>query len=186
MTQYRFVIAACLLLAAAMPPAAAWWEASLPRHVLGQIPLLIAAGALAVPLTTRVVSPELKGEAAGAVLLAAFCLSFWMLPRWLDAAVDDVIIDLVKIVSLVVLAGLPLGWGWSRLGLVARGFVWLQAVGMLAILGFVYLTFPERLCNNYLVSEQAVLGALMLSLSGSLGFAIVVRVMIGFGGRNLT
>lgn len=185
MTRYRFATAACLLLVATMPPAAAWWEASLPRHVLGQIPLLIAAGALAAPLTTRVVLPELKGEAAAAVLLAAFCLSFWMLPRWLDAALDDVIVDLVKMASLVVLAGLPLGWGWSRLGPVARGFIWVQAIGMFAVLGLLYLTFPDRLCNNYLVSEQAILGALMLGLSGGLGLAIAIRALIGVDDRNL-
>lgn len=180
MMRYRLAIAAGLLVVAAAPPAAAWWEASMPRHMLGQFPLLVAAGALVASMPTQAVPPGRHAEAVAAVLLAAFCLAFWMLPRWLDAAVSDGIVDLVKMATLVLLAGLPLGWGWRRLGSVARGFVGLQAVGMLAVLGFLYLTFPDRLCNNYLVSEQAILGALMLSLSGSLGLAIILRALVGY------
>lgn len=185
MTRYRLAITAGLLLVTVMPPAATWWEASLPRHMLGQIPLLVAAGALVARIPTRTVPPGPSAEAVAAILLAVFCLSFWMLPRWLDAAVGDGFVDLVKMASLVLLAGLPLGWGWPRLGPVARGFVWVHALGMLAVLGLFYLTFSDRLCNNYLVSEQVILGVLMLSLSGSLGLAIAVRVLVGSSGRDL-
>lgn len=42
--------------------------------------------------------------ALAAVLLVAFCIIFWTLPRWLDAAVNDAATDLLKTGSLIGLA----------------------------------------------------------------------------------
>ncbi|MCC6314721.1 MAG: DUF1404 family protein [Thermomicrobiales bacterium] len=173
-----------LLLIVAVPPFSWWWEASLVRHMLLQIPLLILAGVLLGAFVAPRPVPGAQSkqtEAAAAVLLAAFCMTFWMLPRWLDAAVGDHGVDAVKIVSLVLLAGVPLGWGWVRLGPVARGFVWFQAISMALVLGWLYAAYPDRLCNSYLVSEQPVLGMAMFGVAAFLGVVGVAIVMIGSG-----
>lgn len=180
--QHRTILSGALLLFAAVPPIASWWEAALIRHMLVQIPILVLSGALLAPATAQHMpsgAPPGQSESVAAILLAAFCLAFWMLPRWLDAAVADWRVDAAKIVTLVLLAGLPLGWGWSRLHTVAKAFVWVHAASMFVILGVLYLTFPDRLCNSYLVSEQSALGALMLSLGILLGLAGAVRVLFG-------
>lgn len=187
----RVAVAAGLLLVTAIPPVAWWWEASLVRHMLMQIPMLILAGimlgSLRRPDPARDAAATARGRQAdgiAAVLLGAFTVAFWMLPRWLDAAAGDARVDAVKIVTLVLLAGLPLGWGWPRLGGIARAFFWAQAISMAAVLGVLYLTFPERLCNSYLVSEQPVLGAVMLAVAGILALCGAARALFGLGKRD--
>lgn len=178
----RLLLAALLLLLLAVPPLAAWWKAALVRHMLVQIPLLVVAGLLVGPLLwpARRAGPGWgQAEAVAAVLAGLFCLAFWMLPRWLDAAVSDPAVDGVKIASLFLLGGVPLGWGWVRLRPVARGFVWAHAVTMLAVVGLLYRVYPDRLCNSYLLGEQAQLGTGTLLLAGVLGLVAVAPSLFG-------
>ncbi len=189
MRQYRIAVSVAvgLLLIAAAPSLARWWEAALLRHMLMQVPMLTLSGVLLGSLITRrssskMASEQLEGVAA--VLLAAFCLTFWMLPRWLDAAVTNPSVDAAKVGSLVLLAGLPLGWGWPRLGPLARAFIWVHVISMLVALGILYLTFPDRLCNSYLISEQPALGRTMLGLAAILGLAGGARALFGVSCRH--
>lgn len=182
MPQHRTILSGGLLLFAASPPIASWWEAALIRHMLVQIPILVLSGVLLAPAAARYLPagvPSGQTEGVGAILLAAFCLAFWMLPRWLDAAVADGRVDAAKVATLVLLAGLPLGWGWPLLQAVAKAFVWVHAISMFVILGVLYLTFPDRLCNSYLVSEQSALGAVTLAIGSLLGLAGTARVLFG-------
>ncbi len=181
MRRYGAALATVLLVITVVPPLSAWWEASLVRHVLLQVPMLVLSGVIFGLLVSRPSQRADTGqmESLAAVLLAAFCLAFWMLPRWLDAAVADPDVDAAKAGSLVLLAGLPLGWGWPRLRPLARAFIWANAVSMLAAMGLLYLTFPERLCNNYLASEQPELGRRLLTLAVLLGLAGAARAMTG-------
>lgn len=155
-----------------------WWEGGMLRHMLGQIPLLVLAGALLAP-RAPLGGPGAQALPVAAVFATGFCLAFWMLPRWFDAAVTDARVDAAKVVTLVLLAGLPLGWAWPRLGAVARGFVWAHVIGMAAVLGVLYLGFPDRLCNNYLESEQFRLGQAMLALAGALSLWLAGAVLFG-------
>lgn len=177
----RLAVAGVLFLLAAAPPFVWWWEASLARHLLGQFPLLVLAGVtLGLPGHGRAVPRDhLAGLAA--VLLAVFTLAFWMLPRWLDAAVGDARVDALKIATLVLLTGMPLAWGWARLGIVARGVIQANAISMFLILGVLYRTFPDRLCNNYLASEQPAVGAGMFVIAGLLALAGALPALLGTG-----
>lgn len=180
-SDIRYLIPAIgLVLVMATPPLASWWESSMVRHMLVQIPSLVAAGVLlSGPVARRFPEPPESHSGTGAplVLIGFVTLGFWMLPRWLDAAVNHPGTDVAKIVSLVLVSGLPLGLGWRRLGSVGRAFVVVQLVSMLLILGVLYLTFPDRLCNNYLVSEQTVLGRLTLLLAAAIGLWGAGRVL---------
>lgn len=174
----RRLLAAAILLATI--PFAPWWEGAMVRHMLGQIPLLVLAGALLVPPGGR---PATQPAAIAAILVAVFCISFWTIPRWLDAAVNRRGVDAVKIASLVLLAGMPAGWAWPRLAPLARGFVLAQLASMLGILGSIWLVAPVRLCNNYLVDEQQVLGRTALALAVAIVLAGLVAALAG---RSLT
>lgn len=168
MRRRSVTLALFTFIAATAPPLAGLWKGSLPLHVLVQFPLLLTAGVL-VGVELACGSPARKGmvEAEGlpVLLLGAFCMAFWMLPRWVDAAVIDWRIDAMKVASLVLLAGLPFGWGWQRAGSIARGFVAANAISMLLALGLLYLSYPDRLCNTYLLDEQSRLGRAMILIA---------------------
>jgi len=186
-TQQRVLTAAILLAITATPPLSQWWESSLLRHMLGQIPVLILSGVLLGSLSAQRSPSKLRpkqSEAVAAVIMAVFCLMFWMLPRWLDAAVTDPRVDAVKIGSLVLLAGFPLGWGWRRLGPLARSFIWINAISMLVALGILYLTFPSRLCNSYLIDEQPALGRTILGVAALLGLIGGAHALFGAAGNH--
>ncbi len=161
-----------LLALLALPPVAAWLEATLSRHLLVQIPLLAVSGYLLGPVIGRL-RPRglLGGYNAGGVpgaLLAMFVVSFWMLPRSLDAVLDDSFMELAKFVSVPVFIGIPFALSWHKLHAVAKGFIWANLISMLAVLGWLYLASPVRLCNYYLLDQQHVLGWAMLALAAGI------------------
>lgn len=152
----------------ALPPVAGLLEADLPSHMLVQMPLLALGGWFLGPWLGARRPAGLRGFNAGGVagiLLAAFTMSYWMLPRAMDGALSDPRLELAKFLSLPLLLGLPLAWSWSRLGTVGRAFVWANLISMLAFLGWLYLASPVRLCNNYRVDQQTLLGWMLLALA---------------------
>lgn len=157
-----------LYVALATPLARGWLEASMSGHMLVQIPLLAAIGVAACRLLPQHRQEALLTAAGGpvaCVLAALFASSYWMLPRALDGALANPLIEVAKFVSLPTLVGAPLALAWRRLAMIGRGFVWTNFISMLAVLGWLYIAAPVRVCNNYLVDEQASAGWLMVKLS---------------------
>jgi len=156
----------CLLLAT--PLARESMEATMSAHMLVQIPLLVASGFLSCMLLPEYWQEKLfvtMGGAIPCVLLALFAASYWMLPRALDAALSHPLAEAAKFISLPVLVGLPLALAWKRLSIIGRGFVWTNFISMLAVLGWLYIDAPVRVCNNYLVNQQESTGWLMVKLA---------------------
>lgn len=159
---------ATLYLLLATPAARGWLEASMIGHMLLQIPLLTAVGIMSSRLLPQRWQNSLLAAAGGAipcVLTALFVSSYWMLPRALDAALTDPLVEIAKFVSLPMLVGLPLGLAWKQLRVIGRGFVWTNFISMLAVLGWLYIVAPVRLCNNYLVDQQGQAGWWMVKLA---------------------
>lgn len=157
-----------IYVALATPHARAWLEASMSGHMLVQIPLLAAIGIAACRLLPERWQEALLAAAGGpvaCVLAALFASSYWMLPRALDGALANPLIEMAKFVSLPALVGAPLALAWRRLAMIGRGFVWTNFISMLAVLGWLYIAAPVRVCNNYLVDQQASAGWLMVKLS---------------------
>jgi hypothetical protein len=157
-----------LFLFLATPAARGWLEATMSSHMLVQIPLLGAIGVIGCRLLPERRQDALLAAAGGAipcVLLAIFASSWWMLPRALDAALADPLTEAAKFVSLPALVGLPLALAWRQLSAIGRGFVWTNFISMLAVLGWLYIAAPVRVCNNYLVDEQGQAGWLMVKLA---------------------
>ena len=155
-------------LALASPWARTGLETSLIGHMLVQIPLLVACGWLLGH--GRGWGGAWNGRGIPGVLLAVFALAFWMIPRWLDAALSDPAWEAAKFVSLPLLVGWPMGLSWPRLPALARGFVWANGLSMLAVVGWLYWAAPVRVCNNYLADQQADFGlsafAVVAALAG--------------------
>jgi hypothetical protein len=77
--------------------------------------------------------------------------------------------ELVKFVSLPLFVGAPLALSWPLLGGIGRGFVIANVLPMWAVVGWLYLAAPVRVCNFYLVEDQAVAGTGLLVVSIGLG-----------------
>lgn len=157
-----------LYLLLATPAARTWLEAAMSTHMLVQMPLLAAIGFIAGRLLPQRCQESLLAAAGGAlpcVVLALFATSYWMLPRMMDAALTGTLTEAAKFISLPALAGLPLGLAWKRLSSISRGFVWTNFISMLAVLGWLYIAAPVRICNNYLAQQQTDTGWLMVKLA---------------------
>lgn len=166
----------------ATPPVRALLEASMVAHMLVQLPLLAAIGAYAVRLLPVAMRRRLDACNAGGLpftLLALFAAAFWMLPRSLDGALNHAYLELVKFISLPVLLGAPLALSWRRLPVIGRGFLWSNLLSMLIMLGWLYGVAPVRVCTNYLVDQQALLGRCLLFLAAVLALSLAGRLFIG-------
>src|SRR5690606_27986821 len=122
--------------------------------------------------------------AAPSFLMALFALGFWLLPRWIDAALIDPVAATAKAATLVLLAGIPLGWGWAQAGPILRGFVGANAAAMLLILGWLQQAVPQRLCNAYLIGDQRALGLGMLLLAAWLVLSALLLVLSPHAAAN--
>jgi len=175
-------VGTALLAAIVLTPLRPWLEASLIGHMLVQIPLLVLAGALiarSLPAAWRFWVGRLDFYGLLGFLLALFVIVYWLLPRNLDAAVLEAGAGWMKIVTLVLLAGIPLGLTAHRLPLLVRGVLWVKGTAMFFVMGWLYREAPDRLCNAYLLGEQQLLGNVMLGLGAISLVAILALLLLG-------
>ena len=151
---------AALLLVLALAPLRALLEASMWRHMVLQFPLLLLAGALlaaALPPRARGAVARWNAHGIAGLVGVAGVLAVLMVPRALDLALRDGAIDAAKYAALV-LAGAALRLSWRAAGLVVQGFFLGNVLPMTAVVGQLYIDAPLRLCNAYLLDDQARLG----------------------------
>lgn len=153
-------------------------ESMMLRHMLIQIPALVVVGALLAP---RAGNLEGRSIAPAAFLVAAFSGSLWMLPRMLDASLDDRQVELFKLSTIPLLVGVPLGWSWPRLSALGKAFIWANFVSMLLVMGWLFKAAPVRLCNYYFLEEQGRLGTACLLVALAITLAWLPRVFLGGG-----
>ena len=171
----------CLLGVLALPWLRQVLESTMTGHMLVQIPLLVLVGILmggCLPASVRRGLSPWNRYGLTALLLAVFTLAYWMLPRSLDLALESELAELAKFISLPLLAGLPLRLSWTALGSIGRGVVWSQLVAKLAVMGWLYLEAPVRVCTRYLVSDQEQVGRALLFLALGLGVALTLRAFL--------
>jgi len=168
---------AALLLLLALSPLGPLLESRLATHILGYYPLNVAGGAVIGAGLAQ--GRGVPWTAAPALLMATLTLAFWALPRWIDASLADDSVHAARTANLALLAGLPLGWGWTQAGPILRGFFIANAAAMLAVMGWLMLAVPSRLCNAYLLSDQRQLGNGFLIVAAGLVAALLGQALIG-------
>lgn len=165
----RWRAALGLLLAAvlALTPARALLEASMLRHMLVQAPLLLLAGAL----LASAAGPGLRAALArwnvlgiSGLVAAGVVLGLLMVPRVLDLALAEPAVEAAKF-ALLLLAGAALALSWRPAGLLVQAFFLGNMLPMTAVAGQLYADSPVRVCNAYLLDDQARLGEWLIALA---------------------
>jgi hypothetical protein len=171
-----------LLVVLLAPPVRHALEASMTTQMLVQIPLLITVGVLlsaAVPARINAAMAAWDYRGITGLVLATLVGAFWMLPRSLDAAVTDPQFDIAKYLSAALLIGLPFALSWKRMGFIVRGVFLLELIATFFRLGWLYLIWPSRLCNSFLLDDQQRLGRYMLLIGALLFFWIAIKLLWG-------
>ncbi len=132
-------------------------EQSAAMHTLVLLPLLAASGWLMMPKGSTFGHEWNKGGFC-TLLIAIFTIAFWMLPRAIDASLENTTVELAKFISVPLGVGAALALGWPRAHPIMRGFLKAQALSMLGFMAFLYTHSPVRVCNAYLESDQIILG----------------------------
>jgi hypothetical protein len=183
MKQPRLAIALGLFVLMWLEPLRTGLERDMALHMSVQLPLLIGLGLLIASALSGW-EPCFLAEAdwlgIPGLVLVAFVTSFWMLPRMLDWSLADPLVDLVKFLSMTLLAGLPLGLSWRRMPGLGRAFVWTNFVPKLGAVGGLYLAAPVRLCAFYRLDQQTVAGWTLIALTTVLALATLVVALVGW------
>jgi cytochrome c oxidase assembly factor CtaG len=163
-------------------------EATMQRHMLVQLPVLFAIGMLLASSVVPSIAArgrrgtsvshvrEWNAQGIAGLVLAGGVVMTWMVPRALDAAVESVFVDALKMASLV-LAGVIAWHSWRAASALVRTFVVGNAAWMMATFGMLLLDAPIRLCANYGASDQRVTGIAMIILTVAAVAATAVRVL---------
>jgi hypothetical protein len=159
-------------------------EATMQRHMLVQLPVLFAAGVVfAQSLASRDQrdswEPRTRSwnvHGIAGLVLATGVVMTWMVPRALDAAVESVGVDGLKVLSLV-LAGTVSWYSWRAAPAMVRTFVVGNVAWMTATVGMLLLDAPTRLCANYGASDQRVTGIAMIILTVAAIAATTIRAL---------
>lgn len=168
-----------LLLAVLLVPAVRHaMEASMWRHMMLQAPAWLLAGTLlaaALPARARVALERWNAHGIAGLLGAALVLAVLMVPRVLDLALVRMDVETVKLLALL-LAGAALRLSWRPAGLVLQFFFLGNVLGMMVVVGQIYIDSPLRLCNAYLLDDQERLGQWLIGVAAAIGVAWLARM----------
>jgi hypothetical protein len=171
----RGLLASGIIALLALPWMRQRMESAMIVHMLVQIPLLAGTGALmatALPERWQSSLRAWNGNGVSGTLMALGASTWWMVPRALDSALASPAMEVAKFVTLPLLVGAPLSLSWSRLGGMGRGFMIANVLPMWAVVGWLYVAAPVRVCNFYLVEQQTTAGAGLLASSIALAVAV--------------
>lgn len=164
----RYVLAS--LLFAALLISRPLLESSMLAHMLLQLPLLMLDGYLfaqaclrsdgpaarAVNKMARQLRPYDENGVTG-LFAALFVSAYWMIPRALEESLNQGGVESLKFISLLLL-GAVLPGSLSRANRIIQVFFLGNFCWMTAIAGLLYQDAPQRLCNAYLLDDQAYTG----------------------------
>ena len=177
------ISAAASWLILSLPPLRLALEREMAVQMAVQMPLLIAVGVLLAGWVRRY-EPHWLADAdwlgISGIVLVVFGTSFWMLPRALDEAVSEPLVDLAKFLSLPLLVGLPLGLSWHRMPPLGRAFIWANFIPKLGAIGGLYLAAPTRLCAYYRLDQQNLAGWTLIAIAVALGLTWFFAAFVGW------
>lgn len=171
-----------LFILLAFPPVKHLMESHMVGQMIVQLPLLVLAGffigeAIKTKISVENNNSKLNGVAG--ILLALFTITYWMLPRAVDASLNDVVFGILKYSTLPLLAGIPISLCWKRLCPLWKSFIWANNISMFGVYGWLYIISPVRLCNNYLLGQQVLLGQIFLLITALIILYFIFRSFVG-------
>ncbi|MBS0366521.1 MAG: hypothetical protein JSR67_11945 [Proteobacteria bacterium] len=146
------------------------------------LPLLAGSGALlGAALPQRVSRSSAKWDYLGitGLVLASVVAAFWLLPRMSDSAIAQPAVDVARYFTVPLLIGLPLAVSWPRAGFIVRGVFLLEFIATLFRMGWLYLVWPDRLCNYYLLGDQQRLGQYLVLIGVTCCLAVGTTLLWG-------
>ncbi|MGN7297831.1 hypothetical protein ACTHPV_11585 [Ferdinandcohnia sp. SAFN-114] len=183
MYRFRYVmIGLLLLLFVSLPYIMSLLEESMVGTMLIQYPLLIGSGfflAKGFPRKWRGFFVFYNENGIAGIFTAICVVGFWLLPRSVDAALNEPIMEIAKYMSLSLLVGVLLFYSWQLLGPISKAFIWANLISMIFVMSWLYSVSPVRLCNNYLVTAQQQLGKAMFVLGVAICILFIGRVFLG-------
>lgn len=153
------------------------FEGRMVTHMLLQFPLLftsdwMTAGALRPGQLNVDRLQTIDPHGLLGVAFTSCTLAFWMIPSAPDLTLLSEPVRWAKYLSLW-LAGLLLCLSRERLRTEVAVFLLGMLVWMMATVGLIYQTLPQRLCVSYLLDEQRWTGMGLVAYAVLLGFAAV-------------
>jgi len=174
---------AALLVVLVLPPCTRALESQLLLQQLVQVPLLALSG-WAMGRRLADFNPHWNADGLPGLIVAVGVASFWMLPRAMDAALASLPFEIAKLASLPLGVGIPLALSWPRASSLVRTFLLANAISMAALVGWLYLAAPLRVCNFYLRDDQEWTGIALLSLSAVVALSCALRCFLGDPSRE--
>lgn len=181
-TRWKAWLGSGLWIVLALPPVRHLLEASMTLQMLVQIPLLAMVGWLWQPLVPVRATAWLERwnrSGISGIVLVSVAAMVWMLPRAMDASLEMPWVELAKFSCVPALIGLPLALSWPRAGFVVRGVFLAEVIATAFRMGWLYLASPQRLCSNYLLGDQQLLGRLMLGVGVATCVMLVGKLVWG-------
>jgi hypothetical protein len=159
-------------------------ESRMSLHMLGEFPLLAAAGFALHGLASRHgwltrardALARLDWRGLTGATAATLVTLAWMAPVLLDASLLSPIVAAVKYTSWWI-AGCMLAGSRRRMDPEVMLFAVGNGAWMTATAGLLYVDAPARLCVSYLQDDQRIAGAGLLVLSVVAGLAVLRRIV---------
>lgn len=157
----QFISGLFLLIVLALPPVANLLESIMIIHMHMQMPLLVISGFLIADYFKRRFPDFFKNwnrNGIPGILLFVIIIVYWMIPRTMDEALTIQSVEVFKFISLPFLAGIPLRDSWKKINSSVKNAIIISFTIIFFAMGWLYIKWPEQLCNNYLLIEQITLG----------------------------
>ncbi|RKL67313.1 hypothetical protein CR203_12505 [Salipaludibacillus neizhouensis] len=177
----QFIYGFLLLIFLALPPVANLLESIMIVHMHMQMPLLVIAGFLMAGLIQQRLPQFFKRwnhNGVPGILLFSIIMVYWMIPRLMDEALTVQSVELFKYISLPFLAGVPLRDSWQKIRPSFKNVIISCFSILFFAMGWLYITWPEQLCNNYLLIEQITLGWGFLTMAVCMVIYLIYNTLV--------
>jgi len=157
----RLIYGVILYFVLLLPPVVTFLESIMITHMLVQMPLLIIAGWLIGDYMVKrypTFFEKWNGTGIPGIVLVYIVTMYWMIPRAMDEALTLYVVEIFKFISFPLFVGIPLRASWEKLSELGKGFIIFNYIPMFGMMAWLYIDSPIQICNNYLESEQKVLG----------------------------
>ncbi|BAW79687.1 transmembrane protein [Candidatus Nitrosoglobus terrae] len=170
----------------ALPPLRHILESSMVTHMLIQLPALAFVGwwfgqGFSKDLTRKIALWNQWGITG--MVLVVITMFYWMLPRALDAAISEPVFEAAKFFVIPLFIGTAFNLSWSSLPPIAQGVLKLEFWATFMRLGWLYIVLPDRLCANYLLGDQRILGYILLILGSVWAVSWALKILFGIRWR---